>query len=104
MLVKSATCPCTIGIIAPPKIIITKIDDPCSLYLPKPSVAKSKIFGNITELKIPTDKIVQTANQLLWIEAPNNKLIILMNANNSRFIREFFENNNKIMANIWKQQ
>ena len=56
MPITSDNLPCIGGIIAPPKIIITKKPEPCAWYLPKPANDKEKIQGHIIEQNKPTLK------------------------------------------------
>jgi hypothetical protein len=49
--------------IAPPTIAATKTPEPASVSGPRPSIDKVKILGNITELKNPIARMVQTANE-----------------------------------------
>ena len=49
----SAIFPWRGGIIAPPKIIIIKNDEPCDVYFPRPFILKSKMQGHIIEQNKP---------------------------------------------------
>ena len=49
----SAIFPCNGGIIAPPKIIITRKEEPCEVYFPKPVILSEKIQGHIIEQNKP---------------------------------------------------
>ena len=53
MPIISAILPCNGGIIAPPNIIITKKEEPCDVYLPKPLILNANIEGHIIEQKSP---------------------------------------------------
>ena len=62
----SANFPCTGGIIAPPKIIIIKNDEPCEVYFPIPLILNEKIQGHIIEQNKPP---VKNANNAILPEA-----------------------------------
>lgn len=49
----SANLPCNGGMIAPPKIIITKNAEPCVWYFPNPPSANEKIHGHMMEQNKP---------------------------------------------------
>ncbi len=61
MLKISANLPCKGGIIAPPKIIITKKAEPWAVYLPRPVRLKVKIHGHIIEQNKPPDSKAYSA-------------------------------------------
>ena len=50
----SANSPCIGGTIAPPKIAITKSEEPCAVASPRFCMDKVKMVGNIMELNKPT--------------------------------------------------
>ena len=52
----SESFPCNGGMIAPPKIIITKNADPCDWYLPNPANESEKIHGHMMEQNNPALK------------------------------------------------
>ena len=45
----SANFPCIGGIIAPPRIIITRNEEPCEVYFPRFFILSEKILGHIIE-------------------------------------------------------
>lgn len=57
----SANFPCNGGIIAPPKIIITKKELPCEVYFPKSCILKAKMEGHIIEQHKPPLKKANSA-------------------------------------------
>merc|ERR1712078_817646 len=59
----SASFPCNGGIIAPPRIIITKKEEPCDVYFPKPVMLKENIQGHIIEQNKPP---VKNANKAIF--------------------------------------
>ena len=52
----SAILPCIGGIIAPPKIIIIRNDDPWEVYFFKPVILNEKIHGHMMEQNNPPHK------------------------------------------------
>ncbi len=56
MPIMSAILPWIGGIIAPPKIIITRKPDPWVWYLPRPAKESEKIHGHIIEQNSPALK------------------------------------------------
>ena len=58
----SANFPCNGGIIAPPKTIITKNEEPCEVYFPSPCILNAKMDGHIIEQNSPPLKKANKAN------------------------------------------
>ena len=63
MPIISAILPCNGGIIAPPNIIITKKEEPCDVYFPKPLILNANIDGHIIEQNSPP---LKNANNAIW--------------------------------------
>ena len=61
MPIRSAKTPCNSGMMAPPTIAATRTPEPASVSGPRPSIDKVKMLGNITELKNPIARMLQTA-------------------------------------------
>ena len=79
----SANLPCNGGIIAPPRIIIIKKEDPCEVYLPNPLILKSKIQGHIIEQNNPP--LINENNATYPLE--NNPVNIAIIPNNPNILR-----------------
>ena len=82
----SASIPCNGGIKAPPKIAITKSDEPWLVCFPSPAIANAKMDGHIIELYNP--KLIK--------DHKDNSPDVISDKINSRI--QITENNNNVRA------